>query len=604
MYTPPANATFFSWKAEPYVRGTSSILTSCLITLTLCVWTAVHLNIPKYQKASQATWRKVAWLITAMLAPELVALAAFCQYREATALGKRVRKVYGQKEPSFWSLSTSKRVTKLEDDENGGSESEQSRQLQQLDATETKRRRHPWTRTHSFYALMGGFAIDTRRCEKNFLSHGRNRMILNPVGFTYLLEHEPDLLPDLSLEEIQDKSKASNIAKTIVCCQAIWFCAQCCARWYADIGFSLLELNTLAHCICALLIFMLWWKKPLDVDSPTLINAEDMMELAGFMALCSYSRSSQKSRWRWRCSHPRLKLIPPGYEYSLPESCTGEVILQFQDREEPQQVGDSSERYEKAKYSWSPWFGSRFSRKYNTVASGIPEQERLRLMSNRTFGSFQYLGPCAKHDDTPRAAKKNIATRRTHVHKLVLNEADQYCWLLASKSLTKYDTLLQLDQHTDNNLEKYLTDCNERMLVDRVGDIPRIETLSGVVVVATLAIAGFIYGGVHLAAWNTMFRTKMEEYLWKISAISLAASGPMGVCVIFIFRSWNIEREDDMSLGRFLLTSLLMFILPAVGVVYVVARVYLIVESFLNLTYLEASIFVVPNWLQYFPHIT
>jgi hypothetical protein len=37
---------------------------------------------------------------------------------------------------------------------------------------------------------------------------------------------------------------------------------------------------------------------------------------------------------------------------------------------------------------------------------------------------------------------------------------------------------------------------------------------------------------------------------------------------------------------------------------YIFARVYLIVESFLNLAYLEESTFVVPNWLQYMPHIT
>jgi hypothetical protein len=42
---------------------------------------------------------------------------------------------------------------------------------------------------------------------------------------------------------------------------------------------------------------MLWWKKPLDVDSPTLINAEDMTELAAFMALCSSPRFSRKPRY-------------------------------------------------------------------------------------------------------------------------------------------------------------------------------------------------------------------------------------------------------------------------------------------------------------------
>ena len=446
---------------------------------------------------------------------------------------------------------------------------------------------------------MGGFAIDTRKCQQKFLSHNRNRMILNLDGFKRLLQHEPDLLPDLSLEEIQDKSKASNIAKTIVCCQAIWFCAQCCARWYADTGFSLLELNTLAHCICALLIFMLWWKKPLDVESPTLINAENMMELSGFMALCSYSRSSRKSRR----SHPCLRLVPDWSQSPLPDISSEEVTLQCPERE----ADVARKPKQKATSSWMDAYYKHPHGQEYTPGPLPPGSIMVEPISHRTFGCFQYLGPCAKHDDTPQAVKRKPSLRRTYIHKLVLSETDQYCWLLASKGLTKYGWSLVTydDESTDARSPKeYLADCNERMLVDRVGDIPRIETLSGVIIVATLAIAGFLYGGVHLAAWHTIFKTKIEEYLWKISAISLAASGPIGVCVIFIFRSWKIEREYDMSLGRFLLTSLLMFLLPAVGVVYVVARVYLIAESFINLMYLEASVFVVPNWLQYFPHIT
>jgi hypothetical protein len=59
-----------------------------------------------------------------------------------------------------------------------------------------------------------------------------------------------------------------------------------------------------------------------------------------------------------------------------------------------------------------------------------------------------------------------------------------------------------MSQSTEARSPKdYLADCNERMLVDRVGDIPRMETMSGVIIVATLAIAGLLYGGVHLAAW-------------------------------------------------------------------------------------------------------
>jgi hypothetical protein len=226
---------------------------------------------------------------------------AFCQYREASALGKHVRKVSGKRSHhSVEPLSSSgdendprpkgkmmvttirakgKRLDRV------GNLLPCSLIVTRLYPAEKVRRRHPWTRTHSFYALMGGFAIDTRRCERKFHSHNRNRMILNLEGFKCLLQHEPDFLQEISLEEIQDKSKASNIAKTIVCCQAIWFCGQCGARWYSNLGFSLLELNKFAHCLCALIIFIMWWNKPLDVESPTLIDANSMLELAAFVAI-------------------------------------------------------------------------------------------------------------------------------------------------------------------------------------------------------------------------------------------------------------------------------------------------------------------------------
>jgi hypothetical protein len=222
--------------------------------------------------------------------------------------------------------------------------------------------------------------------------------------------------------------------------------------------------------------------------------------------------------------------------------------------------------------------------------------------SRRTFGSFEYLGPCTRHDDTSRAIKVKKDARKHYEQKLILTESDQCCLLLASQGLVKYG--INPDLQSGINCQNYLEDCTKRMLVDRVGDIPRIETLSGTSIVATLAIAGFLYGGVHLAAWHTIFKTRIEECFWKISAISLTASGPLGVCAIFLVRSWKIEWEADMSIGRFLLTALLMFILPAVIAVYVVARVYLIAESFINLMFLDESIFFVSNWLQYFPHIT
>jgi hypothetical protein len=93
-----------------------------------------------------------------------------------------------------------------------------------LDCTE----RFPWTRIHGHYALMGGFAFETRRLSSNIFprdrkSGDRTRLTLTPHALEIIADYDPDLIPDVSKAEIQDKSKADGLAKTIVCIQALWY---------------------------------------------------------------------------------------------------------------------------------------------------------------------------------------------------------------------------------------------------------------------------------------------------------------------------------------------------------------------------------------------
>jgi hypothetical protein len=72
------------WEPPPTTRGTFQILSSCLITLILCIWTAVHLNIPEEDTSlprskwnpcswfSKHQWRKFGWLLLGLIAPEMV----------------------------------------------------------------------------------------------------------------------------------------------------------------------------------------------------------------------------------------------------------------------------------------------------------------------------------------------------------------------------------------------------------------------------------------------------------------------------------------------------------------------------------------------------
>ncbi|KAK3345005.1 hypothetical protein B0H65DRAFT_573650, partial [Neurospora tetraspora] len=40
------------WVTEPDIRGTFSILSTCIVTLVLCVWTAIHLNVPGHKEGA------------------------------------------------------------------------------------------------------------------------------------------------------------------------------------------------------------------------------------------------------------------------------------------------------------------------------------------------------------------------------------------------------------------------------------------------------------------------------------------------------------------------------------------------------------------------
>jgi hypothetical protein len=80
---------------------------------------------------------------------------------------------------------------------------------------------------------------------------------------------------DISHHYISDKSNASGLAKAIVCIQALWFCIQALSRVLQSFPVTLLELNTFAHSICALIIYVLWWHDPLDIEQATSLPVRD-----------------------------------------------------------------------------------------------------------------------------------------------------------------------------------------------------------------------------------------------------------------------------------------------------------------------------------------
>lgn len=81
------------WFSDPAGRGTFSLIFSCVLTLGLCVWSAMHLNIPPHDEShAQSWWRNIKWGVIGIFAPELVVFAAWRQYNSAKSLQTEVNR--------------------------------------------------------------------------------------------------------------------------------------------------------------------------------------------------------------------------------------------------------------------------------------------------------------------------------------------------------------------------------------------------------------------------------------------------------------------------------------------------------------------------------
>ena len=201
-----------SFVQDPSGRGTLGLIISCALTLVLCVWSALHLNIPaSHEPFGRAFWRNICWILAGIYAPELVVFTAWRQWSSANLLSEIVEK---------------------------------SRPKEFLSG------RFKWTRTHSFFACTGGFAFeipdDTTRITPLFLpKRCPKRLTLTARGVAVLAECGH--LPHVREEDIEDKSKANNLAKSLVVMQALWMLLQVLGRLIARLPVTLLEVNTVAH---------------------------------------------------------------------------------------------------------------------------------------------------------------------------------------------------------------------------------------------------------------------------------------------------------------------------------------------------------------------
>jgi hypothetical protein len=122
---------------------------------------------------------------------------------------------------------------------------------------------------NGFFAVMGGYRIRT-------MKDWPGGCTLTPQDIVLLATLKS--LPDVDTESIMDRSKADDLVKGLACSQTLWIIIQVIARKASDLPVTLLELNTVAHVVCAILMYVLWWCKPQGINQPEFVSVHTRLQ--------------------------------------------------------------------------------------------------------------------------------------------------------------------------------------------------------------------------------------------------------------------------------------------------------------------------------------
>ena len=448
---------------------------------------------------------------------------------------------------------------------------------------------NPWTRTHSFYANMGGFVFDLKEnClpERDRFTGKHSRLTVTPRGMALLARC--GYVPRISKEDILDKNKTDNLSKVVSVVQALWMLAQIVGRLIADIPVTLLEVNTLAHIMCAIIIYMLWWDKPKLINEPTKLHGDWVPPISAYMYM-----SSQISGW------PKMKpgvLKDDWVDPELSILALKPSIARTYDLGKPNPLGNAASREEILDFITSlP----------SVSTTSIP---RLQIGSDCGSLTTRPTSAYAIKGESSSMAISDLESRLESRRELQTRR-----WALTAEAMTLHSSIAcrvipRATQEGETEI-KWVEPIIEELVDDSIGNWVGgnlLRDVSGFVMGMVVWFASMAYGGVHATAWNGHFPSHIEMWLWRASSICIAGSGLVWILINMLAHSSKRVTAYwvDVQYLRAHWTNLVPLgsLFTLCGLSYLLARVFLIVEAFISLRKLPAAAFDTLQWTQLVPH--
>lgn len=509
------------YRTEPSGRGTIGILISCTATYIFCVWTTVHPAVGETGKKKLRVWYKLVLTSIAIIVPAGVMIYAFDEWRQA----KRLRDEWNE-------------CVKYHPKPKGSAQGPPPKGP----ATALADRKDPDDFVElqigtAFFVLMGGFRIDNKHAgwthtkkerkkkKKNNMGdkEAYERPILSPQGFVKYVRSGRIHQSTFNQADVLDKGKGSHIAKIFAGLQALWLILQSIARLADHLPLTVLEIHVLIQIVCTSVIYAFWFRKPLDVGVPTTIKLAPALGKV-------HTKTPQSPG----------STTSPTFTYA-----GGETINSRTGTPSPSPFFRSDTRA--SRMTGSSYNGNdaititsdgddymeRLSEdEKNKYIDGPPEDEKGKDMVYQ-LAVAQPLKPAGPIQSKwlPITAKAflDVVVHVRPLEKAKVNNERQ------PESKRKGESERPAPLHSRS------TTWTKRIKNSETGFTAMMVVAQGllVVLVATL----------HLSAWNTEFPTDVEKWLWLASCFSMIAF-PTWIVAVICFNDYDHDLFDILWLAH------------------------------------------------------
>ncbi|KAI0847574.1 hypothetical protein F5Y00DRAFT_263484 [Daldinia vernicosa] len=562
------------WVSPQNIRSTDDILWSCILTLTACIYTALHLNISRKPCLKKRLWSKVRWVFIAIIAPEAAVYMAFSQWLEARQLVKKLN--------------------------------EERKREEEINNRDVPPK---FGLTYGFFIVMGGLRVsydDTANDNGNdgtcnpwtpsdnqteYWSQPNSTKTLSPEAVVALAKNGVFLY--VSEESIADRSKADSIQKALVVLQVSWMFLQCVARKAYQLPLTLLEVHTMAHILCAGFMYACWFKKPLDVFSPEVLRYSSFNNLPRTSNLSS-SLTSQNT-WniltlllfedmtRHSRSHPdNLPVFLP-LEATCRQGNNGDPTIKPDEQDVERTVSTIE-------------VGSRFGEE-DTILLQQGEVLPIQYQSGDFLASHLQpngLIPCGFQLNSINPGGQVISRKDYLMLQRVVAAMNAIQGGPISAPVGFPYNILINNEPTSPPGDSEDPPDRLSILGDRsnlFGDATIITITKAIfpVELNPYTFAGIhalpgIYGAIHLPTMNSEFPSDSEWFIWKLSCLVIMVLLP---CAI----------QGELCLGLYVYESVKRRITMILLITITIARIYIIVEAFISLRHVPIGVYQTPAWL-------